>query len=839
LAAAADGLIQKLCGSYVIPSLSRPALRDPATSSVGWPSVRSVKDQPPTADAADEPLEPHEVAQLFGGQLPHARTLLLAHSGLGKSVLLIECQRQMATRPDGPLLVRFGGLSEFPWNDPPTVRRRMADELASYLPPGVKESERWQWFERLVEAGRVVFLLDALDQTILDKLDGMSSFLANGIGDCPVLMTGRPYVTETRHTVLNSVPEFDPHPDRRWSQLRLDKFTGTQQRQFLGQWAAEVLVTEEERKEPWKFRESITRKQQWAELVDQPLLLKMLRDLAPAENLRDVHNRHDIYGRAVRQLIDKGLNSLRKSDSRKIFQIEGDLQRVLRMIAWNRAQAGDFRGVVAGGELVDLMTAVAQVRKADKWELQNALDQINVVTCGGIVESGQEIRLAWWHFSFCEYFAGLELARQYPRRRMTSPPGGPSCDRQPDNQYAAAVQSNARSEAWRSVFRFALSHLAAENQHDQLVALAKDLIQSGNPFVVADAIRADGIRLPDDLDRLCRWLVHRDWGWSGLWADDDEKPEIDSETAALLDSAFVLQRRDSRYLHAAWELVSGSDLDLAKSVGVRFLGEFPQLLRSGHPIAIGIRDGFQEIPPPDDPLRQTMRFAVGPSEGEESLEWEGTRRWAELDAPLEMAKTPVTNAQFELFAPDHEDRRTQYSVDADCPVVEVAWYEAALFCVWLGRWGEGRVYRLPTETEWEIACRAGSEGPYCRMKTEGGEWRDLASEDDLRLVAHFHSKTGTLPVAKGRQPNAWGLHDMLGNVWEWCSHWFDLKGPTNPSTGSDQVFRGGSWIFWPGLCRSADRLWFSPVYRDFGLGFRVARSSVESVQVLSSRERSL
>ncbi len=835
LAADAARRIGELCGHYVVPSLSRPAPGRMRNRDVDGEAM------PPEAEKRYDPLSRDEVAQLLAGRLPHPRTLLLAHSGLGKSVLLVECQRQMAQQPGGPLPVRLGGLSELPWHDPPAVRRRMADSLAPFLPPEVKEAERWQWFERQVDAGRVVFLLDALDQTIRDKLAGMSSFLAHGIGDCRVLMTGRPYVTETRPNALNADAAFEQREDRRWTQLRLDKFDEPQQREFLGEWAGAVLETEEERKDRWTHRESIARKQRWAALVDQPLLLKMLRDLAASPGgLDDIRNRYDVYTRAVQQLIDKGWRSLQKSElDRKVFQSPGDVQRGLRQIAWNRFQAGDPRGGVEGEDLDKLMKSVKHSQQTDgsARELRDALDQMNVVTCGGIVESGQEIRLAWRHFSFCEYFAGLELARNYPRRRMMSPPGL-SSERVAENEYAAAVQINARSEAWHSVFRFALSHLAAENQHDPLVALAKDLIQCGNPFVVADAIHADGIRLPDDLDRLCRWLVHRDWRWSELWTDDDEKPDVDSETAALLDSAFVLQRRDSRYLHAAWELVRGSDLDLAKSIGVRFLGEFPQLLRSGNPIAIGIRDGFQEIPPREDALRQTMRFAVGPSEGEESFDWEGTRRWAELDAPFEMARTPVTNAQFELFAPDHEDRRTQYSVDPDCPVVEVAWYEAALFCVWLGAWGESRVYRLPTETEWEIACRAGAEGPYCRMKTDGGERRDLVTEDDLRLVAHFDSETGTLPV-KGRQPNAWGLHDMLGNVWEWCSDWFDPKGPTNPSTGSYRVVRGGGWNDDGVYCRPADRYGVTPGGRDYVLGFRVARSSDPSVQVLSSQERSL
>jgi len=813
LAAAASARIHKLCGHYVVPTLSRPVVERTRQHGLRDAAV------PPEQEESD-PLTPDEVAGLLGGTLPHPRTLLLAHSGLGKSVLLLECQKRMAQQPDGPLLVLLEGLSQFPWQDPRLVRDRIADSLTPYLPDDVKEIERWAWFERLVEAGQVVFLLDALDQTIVDKLDGMPGFLAHSIGDCRVLMTGRPYVTKTR----------DEQLDRSWTQLRLDKFIETQQREFLGERAADVLETEEERKEPWKFGKSIARKLQWANLVDQPLLLKLLRDLAIAERLEGVRNRYDIYQRAVEQLIAKGLETLRKAEREKSFQDKGDVQEVLRFIAWKRAEAGDFSGVVEEDDLRALMRALARTRQANASTLRDALDQINVVTCGGIVESGQEFRLAWRHPSFGEYFAGLELAREYPGRRMSSPPGGPTWERQPENEYAAAVRDNARSDDWRSVFRFALSHLAATEQAQQLAALAADLIQGGNPFVVAQAIREDGVELPGGLDRLCRWLVHRDWDSRGAWTDKDQKPELDSETVALLDSAFVLQRRDSRYLHAAWELVRASELPLAQAIRARFLGEFPNLLAAGNPVAITIRDGFQEIPPPNDPLRKTMRFAVGVSEDEEKFEWEKVdRREVSLAAPFQIARTAVTNAQYELFAPEHRDRRTKYSEPDDCPAVDLTWFEAELYCVWLGGLGGGEPCRLPTEIEWEIACRAGSAGPYCRIRESDGTLRDLATEDDLQLVAHFShfgSANGTLPVTS-KQANAWGLYDMLGNVWEWCAD--RLEG------GSSRVIRGGTWCRVARHCRSACRNGnWAGLWR-LSLGFRLARSSLMSS---SSQERS-
>ncbi len=150
-----------------------------------------------------------------------------------------------------------------------------------------------------------------------------------------------------------------------------------------------------------------------------------------------------------------------------------------------------------------------------------------------------------------------------------------------------------------------------------------------------------------------------------------------------------------------------------------------------------------------------------------------------------------------------------------------------------GRLPAGWVYRLPTEAEWEYACRAGTTTAYScgddSSKLGSYAWTDensrvelasewwLASQD---LYAH--------PVGLTRA-NAWGLRDMHGNVWEWCVDRYDekLSGGTDPenTTGaSDRVYRGGGWRGRPAYCRSANRYWFAPEFRYCSLGFRLARS---------------
>jgi len=169
----------------------------------------------------------------------------------------------------------------------------------------------------------------------------------------------------------------------------------------------------------------------------------------------------------------------------------------------------------------------------------------------------------------------------------------------------------------------------------------------------------------------------------------------------------------------------------------------------------------------------------------------------------------------------------------DLPVVKVSWHSSMRFIEKLNAVGEG-TYRLPTEAEWEYACRAGSQEAFtwgknisCGQAMYGNN--SLKSKECLEYAKKRGlPMDGPAPV-KSYPPNAWGLYDMHGNVWEWCSDWYGdypqhaVSDPAGPDSGKLRVRRGGSWFKGSWLCRSANRNFshFASRYRT--LGFRVVR----------------
>jgi len=144
---------------------------------------------------------------------------------------------------------------------------------------------------------------------------------------------------------------------------------------------------------------------------------------------------------------------------------------------------------------------------------------------------------------------------------------------------------------------------------------------------------------------------------------------------------------------------------------------------------------------------------------------------------------------------------------------------------WLSRI-ENRTYRLPTEAEWEYAARAGTKTPFAFGQCLSTNDANYDGNYPLSGCSKGKYRKKTLPVGS-LQKNFWGLYDMHGNVYEWCSDWYSeyatggVVDPTGPTTGSERVIRGGSWYGHASYCRSASRVRYSPGGTSGSLGFRL------------------
>jgi formylglycine-generating enzyme required for sulfatase activity len=197
-----------------------------------------------------------------------------------------------------------------------------------------------------------------------------------------------------------------------------------------------------------------------------------------------------------------------------------------------------------------------------------------------------------------------------------------------------------------------------------------------------------------------------------------------------------------------------------------------------------------------------------------------------ISKPFYLGQTEVTQAQYEAVM---EENPSQSQAD-DLPVDTVSWQKATEFCKKLSE-REGKRYRLPTEAEWEYACRAGGDGDFGR-----GEGGVEVTESSIGDYAWFRlNSEATSPVGR-KKPNAWGLYDMHGNVFEWVQdNWlaYPKKATTDPlavataqqklNKGEWYVLRGGSWEWGVDNGKAASRCRCKKTLRSRTVGFRVAR----------------
>jgi sulfatase modifying factor 1 len=215
-------------------------------------------------------------------------------------------------------------------------------------------------------------------------------------------------------------------------------------------------------------------------------------------------------------------------------------------------------------------------------------------------------------------------------------------------------------------------------------------------------------------------------------------------------------------------------------------------------------------------------FTMGSPASEKDRDDDETQHQVTLSKPFYMGRTEVTQGQWKKVMGTEPWKGEDYVQEGDdYPAVYISWDDAVAFCKKLSA-QEGKTYRLPTEAEWEYACRGGTKTAFSfgddEADLEKYAWFDGNAWDINEKYAHR---------AAQKQPNPFGLHDMHGNVWEWCSDWHGdypsspLTVPQGPDSVSFRVLRGGSWVGGPNLVRCALRNSITPEYRVFNYGFRL------------------
>jgi formylglycine-generating enzyme required for sulfatase activity len=264
--------------------------------------------------------------------------------------------------------------------------------------------------------------------------------------------------------------------------------------------------------------------------------------------------------------------------------------------------------------------------------------------------------------------------------------------------------------------------------------------------------------------------------------------------------------------------VKAADVKVAQTAWAKYLG---RQVEEEDEVAPGVKMTFVLIPP--------GKILMGSPAGETNRGGDEAQHAVTLTKPFYLGKYELTQAQYEAVTGSNPSEFK----GADNPVENVTWKEADAFAGKLSEKSTRKhLYRLPTEAEWEYSCRGGrpSSQPF-----GVGVGRSL-SATEANFIGEYPYGAATGP-SLGRtcrvgsyRPNALGLFDMHGNVWEWCADRYEkdypsraVTDPVGPSSGSDRVARGGGWYDDAGVCRAAVRSWFEPGVRSSGLGFRLAR----------------
>ncbi len=687
------------------------------------------------------------------------RSAVLGEPGAGKTTLLRHLTGRLAAQTDGPIPV-FIPLSR---------------EVGATLDPfATAESESGiaglaDALVAAIHTRAVWVLLDGLDEVARERAEVVREQIVELLTareGIHVLVTSRPVAVDAGGLPAGFI------------QARIQPLDAARRKELIER------LLDNERAGP--LVEEIERRPALAELARNPLLLTLLAVVAREAGSVGTglpSRRTSLYERAVDLLLRRGF-AVHPTGVRD----PTTARRVLRELSLRLQRAGgeDWAREHIEGEVREILRADAPLAQLveDSWkkgpvQLVDDLGQNSGVV--GPHDGGSRWR--YLHRSLREFLAAERLVEL-----------GPDAIDEFVEEWAAVIQEGegdgrpgsrkgAKTTVPRDAARWGEVHaLLCGLVPEPLELLGK--LWNANPDLGRRALASADIA-PEDALLL---LMGR------IWHEDDMLGLALTHRAALVPAlnTWVKPGAPVRLLAILWWVLEG--------VGHR--PDRSDFFR---------RAGMQLGTPPDTLIPVPAgSFWMGSPDGE-GRDRERPRHQVTLSHGFRMGRTPVTEGEWARFADPTEGKP---SGDPKIPVTRVSWYEARLYAIWIGG-------RLPTEAEWEYACRAGTDTP----------WSFHGGEAELTNYGWFKKNASGPRGVGAKKANPWGLQDMHGNVWEWCEDEclrtftaVAVADPLLPPTFAPRggrVFRGGSWLDDPDGGRSAYRDGLDPDVRNGLVGFRV------------------
>jgi formylglycine-generating enzyme required for sulfatase activity len=746
---------------------------------------RAVKKDAGPESQARAPIELHEA-------LKERRLVILGDPGTGKTTFLNRiayalCNSRLSI--DAPTTARTLGLDERAL--PVLIQvAELAKHIATSAPGGRAEpnilahfvaatntegdgSLDAGFFQRALEKGLAVILLDGLDETATAQqrtsVAELVTRAAGQFGDCRFVVTTRPPAYEGGAVLPDFVPVWiDPLDD--------PAIEG-----FLTQWCRALFVESE--------RQAQRHYDALLQAVHAPEIRRLARNPVMLTALAVVHWHEKRLPEQRAYLYDSIITWLSRSREKRPERLVPDAA-VARLWELALAMQNHAKGRQvqvprrwAAEQIAAEFGEVPQERRlavAEQFLREEELDS------GIVVRRGEDIR--FWHLTFQEFLAAQAIA-----------------SRPEEDQKAILLRPSNRPRAylpaWREVVLLLAGVLHKDGRHRKVDGFVSGILEP----VCGRGSLADEARCAGLLGSAVRDL-----------------------------SAVGYRPADPRYEQLMGRVMGIFDAEHSKAVGIKVAIEAAEALgQAGDPRFIDptLEENWVSIPAGEFRMGAQKDDPSKPNYDSEAYEDERPVHRVGLKA-YRIGRYPVTVGEYLRFieaggyedktfwssggfgqwqAPDEWEEQLEHG---NRPVVGVSWFEAAAYATWAGS-------RLPTEAEWERAAR----GPKGRRYPWGDE------EPDTSRMNYDKSKVGhPTPVgvyARGATPD--GILDMAGNVWEWCSDWHDedyyseaaSDSPQGPSTGEFRVARGGCWYVIARICRSACRSRNTPGHRYGGVGFRV------------------